>query len=73
MEDLGVQRKQCHATSHHVPKTEAKEDLIALLEDLLLPNALDPEMKVFFLKNRAAACPKDWGCGHQTGLEGRWF
>lgn len=29
------------------------EDLIALLQDLLLPNALDPEMKVFFLKNRA--------------------
>ena len=61
----------CHV--HHVPKTEAKEDLIALLQDLLLPNALDPEMKVFFLKNRAVACPKDWGCGHQTGLEGRWF
>ena len=41
-----------------MPMSNAKEDLIALLEDLLLPNALDPEMKVFFLKNRAAACPK---------------
>ena len=44
----------------HVLK-EAKADLIALLEDLLLPNALDAEMKVFFLKSRAATCPKGWG------------
>eukprot|EP00435_Cladocopium_sp_Y103_P029445 s1042_g7.t1 len=29
------------------------EDIIALLEDLLLPNASEAEMKVFFLKNRA--------------------
>lgn len=34
----------------------AKEEVISLLEDQLVPHATEPEAKVFFLKNRADSC-----------------